>query len=204
MTRWLRSIDRSKDNAAYYTVPGIGAFFRWRLRAAADLLNGERRSRLLDVGYGSGLLLDELRGRADHLFGVDRHCYHGAARQRARAQGLLFHPTRGDVLALPFRGEALDVVFCISLLEHVPDLLHAVNEIRRVLRPNGVLIAGFPPKSRLTALCFKAIGFDYARHHPNSEAAILAALASCFVVDCVVLRPRVAPLYVVTRCTRKE
>lgn len=204
MTRWLRSIDRSKDNALYYTIPVIGAFFRWRLRAAAALLGGDRPRRLLDVGYGSGLLLQEVRGRAGGLYGVDRHGYHGGARAWAGARGIDFRATRGDVMALPFGSEVFEAVCCMSLLEHVSDVGCAVAELWRVLKPGGVLIAGFPPKSRLTSACFKLIGFDHARFHPNSERTILAAIESCFTVDSIVSWPRHASLYMLARCVKRS
>ena len=204
MDPFVLHIDRSKDNAVYYSIPVIGTFFRWRLKVAVAMFTEARVHRLLDIGYGAGLLIGELAGRADQMVCVDVHDYHVEVRRQALRDGYAIDAARGDASALPFAAEAFDAVFCVSLLEHVTDLQHVVQEIRRVLQPNGTLIAGFPPRSSLTSACFRAIGFDYARLHPNGETAILSALASCFAVERVIMRPRVAPLYVVTRCTRKE
>jgi len=44
-----------------------------------------------------------------------------------------------DGLRLPFRTSSLDVVLSQAVLEHVPDPQQAIDEIRRVLKPDGVL-----------------------------------------------------------------
>ncbi|MBM3661608.1 MAG: methyltransferase domain-containing protein [Actinobacteria bacterium] len=44
-----------------------------------------------------------------------------------------------DGLRLPFRSGSLDLVLSQAVLEHVPDPQQAVDEMRRVLKPGGVL-----------------------------------------------------------------
>jgi SAM-dependent methyltransferase len=46
----------------------------------------------------------------------------------------------GNILHLPFKDNTFDLVLCINVLEHV-DYLKALNEIKRVLKDNGHLIA---------------------------------------------------------------
>lgn len=41
---------------------------------------------------------------------------------------------------LPLADGELDLVFCVSVLEHIPDLAGTVREIVRVLRPGGMLV----------------------------------------------------------------
>jgi SAM-dependent methyltransferase len=48
------------------------------------------------------------------------------------------------VYALPFRSGRFDILLCTHVLEHVPDLATALGELRRVLAPGGLLIAGVP------------------------------------------------------------
>lgn len=45
----------------------------------------------------------------------------------------------GDVFALPFRDSAFDAALAHSILEAVRNLLEAIGEIRRVLKPGGLI-----------------------------------------------------------------
>jgi SAM-dependent methyltransferase len=47
----------------------------------------------------------------------------------------------GDVQALPVRTDAVDAALAMHMLYHVPDIPAAVRELRRVVRPGGVLLA---------------------------------------------------------------
>jgi SAM-dependent methyltransferase len=46
----------------------------------------------------------------------------------------------GDAQALGFVDCAFDVVVCTEMLEHVPEPQRAIDEMRRVLKPDGVLL----------------------------------------------------------------
>jgi SAM-dependent methyltransferase len=45
-----------------------------------------------------------------------------------------------DGSTLPFADGEIDVVYCISVLEHVPEFTRLVREIRRILRPGGLFV----------------------------------------------------------------
>lgn len=49
-----------------------------------------------------------------------------------------------DVRKLSYKNNEFDVVFCIFVLEHVFEYEKAVSEIHRVLKKDGLLIAGTP------------------------------------------------------------
>lgn len=50
----------------------------------------------------------------------------------------------GYMEALPFRDETFDVVYANQVLEHSPDVNKAINEMWRVLKWDGYLVAGVP------------------------------------------------------------
>lgn len=67
----------------------------------------------------------------------------GRARARAPREGRPPALLAGDVLALPFRADSLDVIVSNSTLDHFPDaagIPAALAECRRVLKPGGVLV----------------------------------------------------------------
>jgi SAM-dependent methyltransferase len=86
-----------------------------------------------DVGCGNGVYLERLRrrGRNPTVVGFDLSA--GMARA-----ALAHAPTAvADAQALPLRDASVDVVLCLHMLYHVPDIARAVRELRRVLRPGG-------------------------------------------------------------------
>jgi SAM-dependent methyltransferase len=50
----------------------------------------------------------------------------------------------GDVLNLPLADNSVDAVLCTEVIEHVTDMQRAIDEIERVLRPGGLLLASTP------------------------------------------------------------
>jgi SAM-dependent methyltransferase len=51
----------------------------------------------------------------------------------------------GNAMQLPFASQSFDLVFCASLIEHVPDPARLMAEIRRVLVHDGCVYLSFPP-----------------------------------------------------------
>jgi SAM-dependent methyltransferase len=49
-----------------------------------------------------------------------------------------------DLCALPFRAAEFDAVVCNHVLEHIPDDRAAMQELRRILRPDGIAILMVP------------------------------------------------------------
>jgi 2-polyprenyl-3-methyl-5-hydroxy-6-metoxy-1,4-benzoquinol methylase len=47
---------------------------------------------------------------------------------------------RIDSTSLPFESQECDAVYCISVLEHIPDFTITVQEIARILKPGGVFL----------------------------------------------------------------
>ena len=99
--------------------------------------------RLLDVGCGPGSITLGLAAAVapGEVAGVDMAASVVAvARELAAAQGVTnvrFACARAEML--PFPDASFDAVFGHTLLEHVPDAVPVLRELRRVLRPGGLL-----------------------------------------------------------------
>src|SRR5262245_12155518 len=55
-----------------------------------------------------------------------------------------------DLQQLPFADETYDFIFASHVLEHIPDDLKAISEIRRILKPNGIAVLPVPIGSEHT------------------------------------------------------
>jgi SAM-dependent methyltransferase len=118
-----------------YQQPPID-FLGWAL-ALVPWHGGER---VLDIGCGNGGYLRRLAGRATVL-GCDRS--RGMLAELAQQDNGSPRPllTVADAMALPLPDASCDVALAMHMLYHVPDIPLAVRELRRVLRPGGVLLA---------------------------------------------------------------
>ncbi len=52
--------------------------------------------------------------------------------------------SQANGLSLPFADHSFDKVICSEVLEHIPDYLGVLKEIRRVLKPGGIFAASVP------------------------------------------------------------
>jgi SAM-dependent methyltransferase len=50
----------------------------------------------------------------------------------------------GDARCMPLADASIDVVLCTQVLEHIPDPIAVIGEIRRVLKPGGTLLLSVP------------------------------------------------------------
>ncbi|WP_112265838.1 class I SAM-dependent methyltransferase [Lentzea terrae] len=101
--------------------------------------------RVLDVGCGTGNLLRATgkRHRNVELTGVDPDLKMLArAERKMRRAGLAARLDRGYAQELKFPDDSFDVVFSSLMLHHLdtPSKDEMLAEVRRVLRPDGVLV----------------------------------------------------------------
>jgi len=95
-----------------------------------------REKDLLEVGCGTGLLLERFAQFARTAKGIDLS---PRMLERARARGL--DVAVGSATALPFSDASFDVVCSFKVLAHVADVGGALAEMARVTRPGGVILA---------------------------------------------------------------
>jgi SAM-dependent methyltransferase len=97
---------------------------------------------LLDCGCGPGVITVGLARivAPGEVHGVDLFEEQFAdAKRRAEDEGVAVTFRRASVYELPFEDDDFDVVFANALLEHLAEPVAALGEMRRVLRPAGVV-----------------------------------------------------------------
>lgn len=104
-------------------------------------LSGARQ--VLEVGCGTGALLSEMGLRFGRvIFGLDINPEHLAQAALLTPQPRL---TQADARALPFPNNSFDVTFCHFLLLWIPKPLQVIQEMARLTRPGGFVLACAEP-----------------------------------------------------------
>lgn len=91
------------------------------------------------VGWGAALLAE---AGAKRTVGIDisKEALENA---RGRTRGSV-ELVQGDLCKLPFDDASFDLITCFEAIEHIADPDVALEELRRVLRPDGVLLISTP------------------------------------------------------------
>lgn len=101
---------------------------------------GRAPQRVLDVGCATGYIAKILMDRGHELLGIELNA-RMAAEARARGVEVLEHNVEEP---FPIEDECIDVVHSCEIIEHLFDTEGYLNELHRVLVPNGVLILSTP------------------------------------------------------------
>ena len=119
----------------------IESFHRYYV--AAELC---RNCRVLDAASGDGYGSAILASRNGVVTGIDLNQQAVTeASQKYLAENLNF--VHGDVAAMPFEDNTFDRVVSFETIEHIPDQTKFLQEIRRVLKPEGILILSSPNRT---------------------------------------------------------
>ena len=102
----------------------------------------EARGRILEIGIGTGLNLAHYdASQVDSITGVDPATeLHPLAHRRAQEAGLRVDLVPLQAESLPFDAECFDTVVVTYSLCTIEDPIAALQEMRRVLKPQGRLI----------------------------------------------------------------
>jgi len=133
------------------------AFQEERNDILMSLAPAREGGRALDLGCGTGIMLDKLSARYGQVTGLDisQEMLEGYDLSDLRA-GLSVGLVRGDMAALPFATGHFDAIVCRSALHHMEDEHGVLAEIARVLAPDGRLILGEPANDNLLTRAARA------------------------------------------------
>ncbi|MEO0614645.1 MAG: class I SAM-dependent methyltransferase [Pseudomonadota bacterium] len=146
--RWTRLTERLGYGRAYERL--FLRFFR-----SGRIAHSARPLRVLDCGTGTGgfaLALARVWRRPIDLHAVDiSPAMVAAADVRFRQAGIAARVIQAGIGALPFADASFDLVIAAHVLEHLPEPVTALAEMRRVLRPGGWIVTSMTRQSWLGA-----------------------------------------------------
>jgi ubiquinone/menaquinone biosynthesis C-methylase UbiE/DNA-binding transcriptional ArsR family regulator len=138
------AIDWDRIRALHISDKGVEA-------AMAELIGKGRINAMLDIGTGTGRMLELFAGQAGRAVGIDQ----SAAMLSIARANLERHAVRnaqlkqGDIYALPVERDAYDLVLVHQVLHFLDDPARAIREMVRVLAPGGrLMIVDFAPHEK--------------------------------------------------------
>src|SRR5215472_10687343 len=122
------------DERAYYSIIPFQRY--WQRRRHSIAVSWARGAgRILDAGCGSSLIVQSLNNAVGMEFNFGKLRF-------LRDHGIPL--ARGSAFALPFKDASFDCVISSQVIEHLAYDEILFSEMRRVLRPGGMLILGTP------------------------------------------------------------
>jgi 2-polyprenyl-3-methyl-5-hydroxy-6-metoxy-1,4-benzoquinol methylase len=124
------------------------------------LLHYRNAGDLLDVGCAHGFFLQAAARRGFRGYGVELV---PSAAEHAQQLGFTVH--NGTLRSKKFRSGSFDVVTLLDVLEHFANPLAELQEVRRVLRPGGVVVILTPNAKQASIVGERWRGFRESFEH---------------------------------------
>jgi 2-polyprenyl-3-methyl-5-hydroxy-6-metoxy-1,4-benzoquinol methylase len=144
-----------------------------KMRAIVDNLHFENRN-ILDIGCYDGTFLGLIRNRQNNFLGLDASDWgiEQCRKKNVHAQQFFFD----DSSPLPFENNFFDLVVAGEIIEHIYDTDLFLEEIKRILKPQGKILLSTPNIAsfgrRLLLLFGKNPIIETTPNEPNSSGHI--------------------------------
>lgn len=142
----------------------------------------EKTRRVLDLGCGTGILIDNLVAKYGMVFGLDLS--HAMIKEvncdHPHLKGLVV----GDIAAIPFVPGTFDVIVCRGVLHHFPDLKKSLQQIRNILTKDGFLIFSEPSDDFLLVRFARNILYKKSSKFNPSDESFLTKELVPKVLEC--------------------
>jgi SAM-dependent methyltransferase len=126
---------------------------------------------LLEIGSGSAGALRAFLMSRPGATGIAMEVSAPSLQRAVEGNIAALRPIAGSALEIPFRNQSLDAVIAFEVIEHLPDVRQALDEMLRVLRRHGHVIIGLPNhaslwtpiEDRLRGRTRRAFGVEHGR-----------------------------------------
>jgi len=185
------------DPLPYYYHPLVSRLYSGRINRGLSLLTPPYKS-LLDVGYGSGLLLPTLFKICENLVAIDRVTDPASIMPILSGLGIEATLLKGDVASDGLDGKQFDLIVAFSVFEEVSEHLPVLSRIYEALKPGGELLVGMPRVDRIMEWLFYLIGYrgiEDKHIHTYKEFIYNAQTEFNFRLEKIATLPRFVPRF---------
>ena len=114
---------------------------------------------VLEVGFGNGLQVAVFAQKGAKVSGVEvEPILYDIALGNLAERNVIADLRLYDGIKMPFEDNFFDYIYTTSVFEHVSDLPNVLNEIQRILKPEGKVYVSFPnrlwPRETHTGIWF--------------------------------------------------
>lgn len=142
--RWLDIWEEESKNWKIYSHKFFRFFSESAHRKIVSLLESKSIDEVFEIGCGTGKLLDFIEPNI--YIGFDTNYESLKLLKNKFHNALCIH---GDGLSLPVADSSVNCIVCIHTLEHIYDLAKFFDEIKRILKTNGIFIFAIPTEGGL-------------------------------------------------------
>jgi ubiquinone/menaquinone biosynthesis C-methylase UbiE len=183
------------DPLPYYYKPIIGRFYCKRIENGLSLLSPPYES-ILELGYGSGILMPTLCSIANTVQGIDIESEPEKIKSNLKRIGVYPTLLRSDVSKMKYSEESFDLIVAFSIFEHIYDLSPILQKVFNILRPGGEFLVGMPRVDFLMVNAFRIIGYqNIEEHHVTNYQSFLKKSNSFFTLKKFSKMPKWAPSF---------
>lgn len=122
-------------------------FVYHHLQSHSGGLSGHPSPQAVDLGSGATFFPFAVARLGWRVIAVDADCRATSSVDRAigrvSAGGGAVTSLLADARSIALEEESVDCVYCVSVLEHVPEFEGVISEVARILRPNGLFVLTF-------------------------------------------------------------
>lgn len=122
----------------------------YRFNRIIKLLGKKKYTNLLEAGTGSGIFLPELSKHCENLYACDIHSNFSNIENLLQLYNVNNYELKSQSIEkTDYPDNYFDAIVAVSVLDFVSDLQAAVNEIKRILKKDGVFVTVCPMESKV-------------------------------------------------------
>lgn len=150
--------------------------------------------RILEIGYGSGVLMPTLSKIGHDVFGVDIISDPDRTTMLLNKFGVNVTLFKDDICDWKAGSKKFDLVVAFSILEHITSPSKALQNISALLEPNGTLLVGMPRVDKFMVPLFSLIGYPGIEdHHVTTYKEVIRHAIPYFQLQSFMTFPSFVP-----------
>ena len=169
------------DPLLLYSNPIAGSIFRYRFKQALSMLNPPYEN-ILEIGYGSGILLPSLSKLGEKIYGIDNESDPNRVSRDLFGSKIKVNLIKEDIFSyVPLNNQKYDLIVAMSVFEHIKNIDLLIKKLFLLLKKNGELLVGMPRVDKIMGILFRMIGFNNIDdYHVTNYKEFIKSAKRCF------------------------